>query len=42
MTVDVTAVTPTNVGTHHGITGVRWLDSNNSTSNTMSKAMAVD
>jgi hypothetical protein len=42
MTVYVTAITPRNAAEHHHITGIRWLNSGDSTSKTMSKQQAVD
>jgi hypothetical protein len=42
MTVYLTAVSPLSAGSHEAITYVQWLDSSDSTSNTMSKAQAVD
>lgn len=41
MTVYTTAISPANAGTHQAIATIRWLDSANSTSSTMSKADAV-
>jgi hypothetical protein len=42
MTVYATAVRPASAGSHQAITHIRWLDSRNSTSNTMSKSQAVE
>ena len=42
MTVYVTAVSPVSAGTHEAIESIRWLDSSNSTSKTMSKQKAVE
>ncbi len=41
MTVYVTAIHPVATTTHQGIDSIRWLNSSDSTSNTMSKAQAV-
>jgi hypothetical protein len=41
MTVYTTAISPMNAGSHQAIASIRWLDSDNSTSNVMSKAQAV-
>jgi hypothetical protein len=42
MTVYITAINPASVQQHEHIAGVRWLDSSISTSNTMTRAQAVD
>lgn len=42
MTVYVTAITPSSASRHEHIAGVRWLDSTNSTSKTMSTAQTVE
>ena len=42
MTVYVTAISPASARQHEHIADVRWLDSGNSTSKTMTKAQAVD
>lgn len=41
MTVHITAISPTACRDHDRITNVRWLDSSDSTSNTMTTAQAV-
>ena len=41
MTVYVTAISPPTAEAHELVTGLRWLDSNNSTSTTMTVAQAV-
>lgn len=40
--VYITAISPNDARQHEHITEVRWLDSGNSTSNTMTTAQAVD
>lgn len=42
MAVYVTAITPHNANDHESVNGIRWLDSSNSTSKTMTRAEAVD
>ena len=42
VTVYVTAINPASASQHQHIGGVRWLDSGNSTSKTMTTAQAVD
>jgi hypothetical protein len=42
MTVYVTAITPASAQQHPHLGGIRWLDSSNSTSNTMTTGQAVD
>jgi len=42
VTVYVTAISPSSISGHEAIQSVRWLDSSNSTSKTMSKAQAVE
>jgi hypothetical protein len=41
VTVYVTAIRPASTRTHEGITEIRWLDSRNSTSKTMSVPAAI-
>lgn len=41
MTVYVTAISPGSARQHEHITGIRWLNSDDSTSNTMSVSAAV-
>ena len=42
MTVYVTAISPAAASQHEHIAEIRWLDSSNSTSNTMTTAQTVD
>ena len=42
MAVYVTAITPAGASQHEHIAGVWWLDSENSTSNQMSTAQAIE
>jgi hypothetical protein len=42
MTVYVTAISPSSVQRHEHIAGIRWLDSSNSTSNTMTASQAIE
>ena len=42
MTVYITAITPRTAGQHEHISGVRWVDSGNSTSKTMTRQQAVE
>jgi hypothetical protein len=42
MTVYVTAISPSSARQHEHITGIRWLDTSNSTSKAMTSAACID